>query len=318
MNGIDALLILIILLGAWAGVRQGVLLSLLSVARLVGSVLLAFALYRPLTKRLDALGVTLDAWTAPLAFMAILVVTGVLIGSLGLLLLRRVPRGVHTSRVNHALGLLPGAAQGLLSAVIVAALLMTLPLPRGLRDLVRTSESANRLAGYAERAELALRPVFGEAAERSLNMLTVKPESNERVTLPFEVANAPAAPDLERQMLALVNRERRAAGLAALAFDEELTAVARRHSADMFARGYFAHVSPEGETPFDRIRAAGVTYLTAGENLALAPTLAMAHEGLMRSPGHRANILRARFGRAGIGILDGGPRGLMVTQLFRN
>jgi uncharacterized protein YkwD len=86
----------------------------------------------------------------------------------------------------------------------------------------------------------------------------------------------------------------------------------------MLRRGYFAHVTPEDKDPFDRIREANVRFLTAGENLALAPSLQMAHTGLMKSPGHRANILRPVFGRVGIGIMDGGFRGLMVTQNFRN
>jgi uncharacterized protein YkwD len=86
----------------------------------------------------------------------------------------------------------------------------------------------------------------------------------------------------------------------------------------MFARSYFAHETPESRDPFDRMREAKVSFLTAGENLALAPTVQVAHAGLMNSPGHRANILRPQFGRVGIGIMDGGIRGLMVTQNFRN
>jgi uncharacterized protein YkwD len=119
-------------------------------------------------------------------------------------------------------------------------------------------------------------------------------------------------------MLDLVNEERRAAGLKPLAPDPEMTEVARAHSADMFARGYFAHVSPDGLNPFDRMTRARVTFRAAGENLALAPTLHVAHTGLMNSPGHRANILQPSFGRLGIGIMDGGYRGIMVSQEFRN
>jgi uncharacterized protein YkwD len=119
-------------------------------------------------------------------------------------------------------------------------------------------------------------------------------------------------------MLDLVNAERVANGLQPLAPDPELTEVARRHSADMFARGYFAHDTPEGRTPFDRMHESNIRFLTAGENLALAPTLSIAHRGLMNSPGHRRNILRPQFGRVGIGIMDGGMRGLMVSQEFRN
>ena len=70
--------------------------------------------------------------------------------------------------------------------------------------------------------------------------------------------------------------------------------------------------------PFDRIRESNVQFKTAGENLALAPTLSIAHNGLMNSPGHRANILRPQFGRVGIGVLDSRRHGLMITQNFRN
>jgi uncharacterized protein YkwD len=66
------------------------------------------------------------------------------------------------------------------------------------------------------------------------------------------------------------------------------------------------------------MRKAKVRFLAAGENLALGQTLQICHRGLMNSPGHRANILKAAFGRVGIGILDGGFNGLMITQNFRN
>ena len=119
-------------------------------------------------------------------------------------------------------------------------------------------------------------------------------------------------------MLELVNKERRSEGLKELRADEEMAVVARKHSADMFKRGYFSHISPEGKDPFQRFNKEKIRYYTAGENLALAQTLQIAHDGLMNSPGHRANILRDGFGRVGTGILDGGIYGLMITQNFRN
>ena len=119
-------------------------------------------------------------------------------------------------------------------------------------------------------------------------------------------------------MIELVNEERRKEGLNELVLDPDLTPVARAHSADMFRRGYFSHYAPEGDAVSDRLKRAGISYRTAGENLALAPTLQTAHTGLMNSPGHRANILHTSYGKIGIGILDGGIRGLMVTQVFKN
>jgi uncharacterized protein YkwD len=98
----------------------------------------------------------------------------------------------------------------------------------------------------------------------------------------------------------------------------DLTEVARAHSADMLARGYFSHHSPEGKSAFDRLRAAKISFRLAGENLAFAPTVKLAHQGLMNSPGHRANILRPQYAKIGIGIMDAGARGIMVTQQFSN
>ena len=191
--------------------------------------------------------------------------------------------------------------------------------PTVFKKICAKAETANRLAGYTDELETALTPIFGEAIKQTLNRrIPTEPESNEIVSLPFKVENAPPRPDLEAEMLELVNQERAANGLAPLEADPELTEVARRHSADMFARGYFSHYTPEGKDPFDRMRESNVSFRNAGENLALAPTLQIAHTGLMNSPGHRANILRPQFGRVGIGILNGGRRGLMISQEFRN
>jgi uncharacterized protein YkwD len=229
-----------------------------------------------------------------------------------------VRKDLHKRTVNKVLGIVPGLANGVITAALVAALLLTMPFGEGLRERARESPLANHLAVYAERLEAMLHPVFAEAVAETLNLLTIQPESHERVSLPYKVSNSRPRPDLEARMLELVNKERVAAGLKPLTPDPELNEVARRHSADMFARGYFAHDTPEGKDPFDRMREANVRFVTAGENLALAPTVQVAHKGLMNSPGHRANILHKDFGRVGIGIMDGGIRGLMISQEFRN
>jgi uncharacterized protein YkwD len=259
-----------------------------------------------------------EVWDQPVAFVLIAVFVSVLVHAIGYALLRRLPEDIDERSANRAFGVIPGFVYGLIIVAILSALLLAIPLSEGLSERTRDSAIVNRLAVYAERLEGQLRPVFGEAIARSLNLLTIRPDSDERVTLPFKVANTRPRPDLEKQMLDLVNQERQAAGLNPLAPDPELTEVARRHSADMFARGYFAHDTPEGLTPFDRMQQGGVRFITAGENLALAPTIPVAHTGLMNSPGHRANILRPQFGRVGIGVMDGGMRGLMISQEFRN
>ncbi|MGI6685601.1 MAG: CAP domain-containing protein [Bacillota bacterium] len=120
----------------------------------------------------------------------------------------------------------------------------------------------------------------------------------------------------EQKMVDLVNAERIAAGLPALKVDMRLVKTARMKSQDMIDKNYFAHQSPTYGSPFDLIKSQGITYKTAGENLAGHQTVDGAHNGLMNSPGHRANILNKNFTHIGIGIIDGGKYGKMFTQHF--
>jgi uncharacterized protein YkwD len=315
---VDVLLALVVAFGVWQGWRRGLLLGLLDLVRWVGGLLFALRFYQPVARWMGPRVSWDEAWDEPAAFLLTAVAAGLVIQVVGQALLGRVSEQTHRGGLNRALGMIPGLAGGLISAAILASLLMAAPLPEAARESARQSAVADRLTSYTERLEDQLAPVFNEAIQQTLNRLTIRPESNERVELGFKVESVKPRPDLEAQMLELVNAERAAAGLGALAPDPEQTEVARAHSADMFARGYFAHVSPDGLDPFDRMTRAGVTFRTAGENLALAPTVRVAHTGLMNSPGHRANILRPAFGRLGIGIMDGGHRGIMVSQEFRN
>ncbi|MGQ9532731.1 MAG: CAP domain-containing protein [Desulfotomaculales bacterium] len=120
----------------------------------------------------------------------------------------------------------------------------------------------------------------------------------------------------EARMLALVNQARAESGLAPLTADPDLVRLARLKARDMVERGYFGHQSPTYGSPFDMLRSAGISYRYAGENLAGAPDVETAHNNLMASPGHRANILNRNYTRVGIGVVEGGPYGKVFVQLF--
>lgn len=318
MNWIDLLLIAIVLLSALSGFQKGFIVGVLNLALLLGSFLFALWSYQYGSILLDKYVPSLGVWSQPLAFILILIFVRIILSVIINSLLRVTPTTAHQNFVNRFLGLAPGIVNGLIYATIVAALLLATPLFDGLSAATHESRLANRLAEPAEWLENKLSPVFDEAVKRSMNNMTVEPTSEKLVKLPFTVTKYKVREDLEARMLMLVNEERAKAGLKPLQADPEIQAVARKHSADMFARGYFSHINPDGEDPFDRMRKGGIKFLAAGENLALAQTLTIAHTGLMNSRGHRANILQPAFGRLGIGILDGGVHGLMITQNFRN
>lgn len=121
----------------------------------------------------------------------------------------------------------------------------------------------------------------------------------------------------EQQMVDLVNQERQKRGVAPLKVNNELVKVARLKAKDMIENNYFDHQSPTYGSPFEMMNQFGISYRTAGENLAGDQSVKSAHKGLMNSRGHRANILNGQFTEVGIGIVDGGPYGKMFVQLFK-
>lgn len=118
----------------------------------------------------------------------------------------------------------------------------------------------------------------------------------------------------ESEVIRLVNEIRQQNGLRPLAANWELSRVARYKSQDMRDNGYFSHNSPTYGTPFQMLSAFGLSYRTAGENIAKGYASPQAVvNGWMNSSGHRANILKASYTQIGVGYVPGGN---YWTQLF--
>ncbi|POX59630.1 RNA polymerase [Streptomyces sp. Ru62] len=126
----------------------------------------------------------------------------------------------------------------------------------------------------------------------------------------------PAPTGTVAQVVALVNKERAAAGCGPVTEDPQLDKAAQGHSDDMAARGYFDHIDPDGAGPGERITAAGYRWSTYGENIAKGQQTPQAvMDSWMNSPGHRANILNCAFKNIGVGVHDGSG-GPWWTQAF--
>jgi uncharacterized protein YkwD len=129
-----------------------------------------------------------------------------------------------------------------------------------------------------------------------------------------------ASPDLEAALHTAVNEIRAGQGLVRLVRDPALDAVARAHAEDMAARRYLAHETPEGLTPPDRLKRAGVAGITlAGENVGMTSRLDPNREivsGWMESTVHRDNILAPVFNTTGIGVARAADGSFYYTQLY--
>ncbi|MCP4605145.1 MAG: hypothetical protein GY847_32270 [Proteobacteria bacterium] len=124
---------------------------------------------------------------------------------------------------------------------------------------------------------------------------------------------------LEKMLLDAINRERQESGHGRLELSKKLTKVARKYSTEMAESGIVAHISPDSGSVADRIRAARIWLAAVSENLARAGSAREAHDGLMQSPAHRANILNPRYDHVGIGVaLVESESGVsvLVTQIF--
>jgi uncharacterized protein YkwD len=123
-------------------------------------------------------------------------------------------------------------------------------------------------------------------------------------------------------LLAHMNGARASGGTHELVRDAALDAVAMKRADDLMRLGYFEHYGPDGESAFSELRARGIKYRIAGENLARnnhpeERTVVAAFESLMASEGHRANIVEPRFYRVGIAAVQSGKLWLYVT-VFTN
>ena len=137
---------------------------------------------------------------------------------------------------------------------------------------------------------------------------------------PTEPSGAQTTSEIEYQLLQLANRERDSSGIpSSLIADASLSSVARQYSEQMRDGGFFSHVGPDGADLRQRLEGAGITYTRAGENIAQVsqatdPSV-LAHDLLMDSERHRANILDPEFKQVGIGVARSSDT-FWITQIF--
>jgi uncharacterized membrane protein required for colicin V production len=200
-NLIDLFLLVLVLLSVAHGWRRGFVCASFDLLRWAVSLLAGLRFYQPVGRWLGRINLWSDVWNQPIAFMSIAVLVGVAIHLIGYAILRRLSKDIHERKLNKIFGAVPGLANGLITAAIIAALLLAIPLNEGLRERDRASSLANYLAGYTESLEAKLRPVFEGAISETLNLITIRPESNERLSLPYTVAESQPKPNLEVSML---------------------------------------------------------------------------------------------------------------------
>jgi len=304
--------------GAIVGVRAGGIRANVSFITFVAALRLSLAVRGEVGGVIARWSVISVSYVDAVAFACTLVVVRITLGVFAerLAWWLRVPRTLSEGWwiVDRVTGAIPGAASAATLAWLLVSLLGAVDRPSGFRRVGENAPVAVLIDGRMKQmvpsfASLANRVAAGRAVSSGL-MIEPGPE-----VIPPRDERPSSRPDIESEVVALVNQARTGLGLPPLDRNDTLDRVARAHSDDMLRRGYFDHRSPDGTTPVGRLANVGFLVPRAGENIAFAPDLGSAHSGLMASPSHRANILSQEFSRVGVGVVFGAD-GLMVTQMF--
>ncbi len=168
-------------------------------------------------------------------------------------------------------------------------------------------------------ASLQLRDA-GESSQYEVLLAAARSGTLRPAAKRTEPAGLRSPSEAEAELLSLLNRDRQRAGVPSLTPHPELGAMARAHSADMRDHGFFAHVSPNTGRLTDRAEQARIPFRRISENIAVSTDVRSAHEALMRSPGHRMNLLDPAFSHVGVGVAvdrdDEGRTRVHVTENF--
>jgi uncharacterized protein YkwD len=315
---VDGVVLALIGVAAWFGYRAGFVATMYSLASWILAVAAALAFAGPAATFIETLAGLPKPLAATIGFVVIIIVVEAFFSAVGYVAIRPIVALVRRSAlsaVDRILGIVPATIRALFIVAITILTIEALPISSEVKAAVEMSRTARLVNAEVAAFQPQIEAFTGQLGGSSLLVTRIGEDQTEHLDLPDRIELAPD-PIAERQLFDLVNEERVQRGLGALVWDERLVSVARSHSEEMFQLKYFSHESPVTGSPFDRLLAARISYSRAGENLAFAQSVSVAHRALMDSPGHRENILRPEFTRIGIGVMNGGIYGRMVTQLF--
>jgi len=315
-NWIDLVILVVILFFVSEALRVGFWIILADFLSFLLSLLAALSGYQFASGLLRANFSLSHSVSNALGFLFTAVIAEGILGVALSFLIRKIPYKFWKGTWSKAAAIVPGIGEGLVLASFILTLILGFPLDPRIKNDITGSRIGSLLVRQTSGLEAKINEIFGGVVEDTLTYLTVKPESNEVVPLSIDKRQLAIDEASEQGMFRLVNEERKKRGIKEVSWEPKVTLVSRAHATDMWERSYFGHISPEGEDVGDRLNKAGIGFETAGENLALAPTLATAMNGLMNSEGHRANILDTEFNKVGIGVIDNGVYGKMFVQIF--
>lgn len=317
-NWVDIIVLLTLVVATIHGWRMGAVALLSSFASLLLALWLSIRLSPYIGMFMsDKFGIP-RFWGDIAGYVLLAVIVQLFLSALFSHYIQKIPKGIVHSRQMLLLGAGLGLLNGLMILAFFLLIFLILPIRGTVREDIQNSLFGSRIVNATRHYGGEFTESIDTMTESTVKFLTITPGSRSRQNLPLVPTEITLKTDTvaELEMLQLINIERQNVNVPPLEMDPKLREIARQHSREMFQKNYFSHLDLLGSDGEVRLRESGITFNSAGENLAHTADIALAHEELMASPNHRQNILDAQFTRVGIGIVDAGMYGKMVTQDF--
>lgn len=315
-NWVDLVILVVILYFLTEAFRVGFWAMLTDFLYLLFAIIVSFVGYRYAADLFRSNFSISHSFSNALGFLLTAVLSGVFFSFFFSFLIHKIPEKYWKGRWNYFLAILPAIGESLIIVAFALTLAIGLPISPKIKSQISDSKIGGIIVRNTSGFEARLDDIFGRAIKDSLSYLTVNPGSREIIPLTFGEQKLLLDETSEIAMFDLVNKARANQRLLQLERSEELVKISRAYAREMWEKKYFGHYSPEGESVGNRLDNAEINYIYAGENLAMAPTVSLAQAGLINSEGHRANILDAKFKKAGIGVVDNGVYGKIFVQVF--
>lgn len=319
---LDAVIVVVLAVLLVRGWYRGFVREAMDLAGLLLGTVLAFRLGPLVGSVVAAMARISDDAARLIGGFIVLIATGIGAAVLTRVIERRF-RLPGLNQANRAGGAALALGSGVFLVILLLSLAVILPLPPAVSDTLDDSAIARSFTDPDGPPQEVFQSLSGDSIVSALLNLREVVGARRVVIEGDEVVEFPAAdpdrldpdPDSAGEIFAALNLARVQTGVDPLAFSPALAEVAQGHATEMYAGGYFSHVSPQTGDVGDRLAAAGIVFRVAGENLALAATPSDVHDGLMDSEGHRRNLLHPDYRRVGVAVVSG-PLGLMTVQVF--
>ena len=317
-NWVDLVIILVLIFFIHQGFVNGFWSILIDFVAFFGALLISLKTYSWGSSFFESNFSLNRSLANAIGYLAMAVLSEIIISFVLTKLISKLPPKILKNKATKVFGVILSFGQGIILVAFAITFAISLPINPTVKTDISNSKIGSFILNNTSGIEKNINTVFGGTINDSLTYLTIEPKSHESVPLDDQTQSLTVDQSSETKMFQLINKERGSRGVGTLTINPKLVKVAEDYAKLMWEDHYFGHYDPNGKDVGDRLQAAKINYELAGENLALAPTVDIAHSGLMNSPGHRANILEPKFKQVGVGVIDNGYYGKMFVQVFTN